>query len=944
MATSQPVPFVPNVNAGTNAPVRNSTNVARDDNTVSSQAARAIRDSNSERIIPQDNVLSQYASYTYNISIYILSPKDYNEIVRTKRFKIPSAQLLMSSGGAPNSSTAGTGTPGGNTGVTGVSPQTQAEATAGRNQFFPLDFYINDVKLTTLQPGKGTRSPHSNTTLNFKIIEPNGISLLPNLHAATQAYIGKDQNYGSQNFCMVIKFYGYDDTGKMVQVQGLKTGSGSTAVVEKWIPFQFTGIKFRIANKLTEYDCSAVCVSNNIATGQSRGTIPYNVEINAPTLREILSGNASYTTTAAAPEPAPRPAAGAAAPKPPPKATAAPKPTIVSGLIEALNQYQELLTGTGEDAAAPGTFLGTATGVFDVADVYDIVFTDPDLENASMLPPGSKPKRQGATLQPQTANQQVNGAVQTSPANSKTTSATAGTSIIQFLDQTIRNSDYIYDQQLKIITVDGVEEKRNDDNGQGVDWYRIGVTADPIRYDPKRRDYAYKITYTVSPYRVNEIKGPNFPSTKFKGTHKKYLYWFTGLNTEILSFEQDFNYLYYIVVNSGQPPPNTTLDFREEAKYAYQPRSNESDQGLAGKTNEAGANAAQQLYSPGDLAKAKLSILGDPAWIHQGEFWFGATEGTGIQQPFFPDGSINTEVQEPLFEIGFNNPVDYDLQSGRMEVGSTDLGANRYVNGANGNGLATYSYIYRAVSVVSTFANGRFTQDLEGVLITFPISAIKNNTAVDSQYTETEQETERLLANLDVANAARTAQNALNRTATSTPGQPSSPATAPARANPAAPSPAAPARPPTSGTQPVGNAAPASNTNAQSGGTTQRPADLSRGYTFSETTFRQKDPAGAKAYRDFQTQKEKEISAAESARLTAQAQRNNNGTVSPRERELIDDRAQTTARLQSQRLAVEKFAPQIQTAGAITFPGTFSPASQQAAAVPRAPQTIGREP
>ena len=119
---------------------------------------------------------------------------------------------------------------------------------------------------------------------------------------------------------------------------------------------------------------------------------------------------------------------------------------------------------------------------------------------------------------------------------------------------------------------------------------------------------------------------------------------------------------------------------------------------------------------------------------------------------------------------------------------------------------------------------------------------------------------------------------------------------------------------------------------------------MSRGYTFSEQTFRQKDPAGAKAYRDFQTQKEKEISAAESARLTAQAQRNNNGTVAPRERELIDQRAQTTARRLSQDLAVKQFATQIQAAGAITFPGTFSPAAQQAAAVPRAPQTIRREP
>jgi hypothetical protein len=941
MATSQPVPFAPNVNAGTNAPVRNPNSAVRDDNTVSSQVARAVRDSNADRIIPQDNILSQYASYTYNISIYIMSPKDYNEIVRTKRFSIPGNQLLISSGGAPNSSTAGTGTPGGNTGVTGVSPDTQANATAGRNQFFPLDFYINDVKLTTLQPGKGTRSPHSNTTLNFKIIEPNGISLLDNLYAATQAYVGKKQNYGAQNFCMVIKFYGYDDTGKMVQAQGLNTGTGGTAVIEKWIPFQFTGIKFRIANRLTEYECSAVCVANNIATGQMRGTIPYNVEINAPTLKEILSGNASYTTTAAAPAITPTVAPGGAAPNPPPKATAAPKPTIVSGLIEALNQYQELLTGTGEDAAAPGTFFGRPTGVFDVADVYDIVFTDPALENASVLPPTGASKAQIPTTQPQNANQQVNGAVQTGAANSKTTSATAGTSIIQFLDQTIRNSTYVYDQQLILYTIEGEEIEQQKDKNQGMDWYRIGVKTEPISYDAKRRDYAYKITYIVSPYRVNEIKGPNFPSTKFRGTHKKYLYWFTGLNSEVLSYEQDFNYLYYVVVNGGQQQPQTLVDFREEAKYGYQTRSNESDQGAAGKVNEPGANAAQQLYSPADLAKAKLSILGDPAWIHQGEFWFGVTEGTGPQQPFFPDGSINTEVQEPLFEIGFNKPVDYDLQSGRMEVSDTDLGANRYVTGEGGNGLASQSYIYRAVSVVSTFANGRFTQDLEGVLVTFPRSAIKANNSVDSQYTETEQETERLLANADVANAARTAQNALNRASTSTPGQPSSPTTAPARANPPTAAPTSPAAAPTSSGQPVGPAAAATNTNAQSGGTRVVTTTES---TLNGDVFRAKDPAGFAAYTNYIADRRKELTSQYEKSLTEQANRNSNGNIPPRQRELIVERAQDRAFVQALDEARIKFDPQIKAAGAGGITTTTNPAAQQGAAVPRAPQTSSREP
>jgi hypothetical protein len=920
MATSQPVPFTPNTNTGTNAPARNVTNTSRDDNTVQSQVAQAVRDSNSDRIIPQDNILSQYASYTYNVSIYIMSPDDYNNIIRTQRFKIPGAQLLMSSGGAPNTPDSGTGAPGGNTGVTGTSPQTQANATAGRNQFFPLDFYLNDIKITSLQPGKGTRSPHANTTLNFKVIEPNGITFLDNLYAATQAYVGKKQNYGSQNFCMVIKFYGYDETGKMVLAQGLGTSTGGTEVIEKWIPFQFTGIKFRIANKLTEYECSAVCVPNNVATGQMRGVIPYNLETQADTLKGILSGSSSWKnppTTSA-----------------PPKANAAPRPILTSGLVEALNLYQEELVGSLPDA--------NTEPKFEVADQYDIVFTDPDIENASLLPPGGVGNALTPTVQPSNSNQQVNGAAQTSAAGSKTVSATAGTSIIQFLDQTIRNSKYIYDQQLKIVTIDGKEEKQNDDLGQGINWFRIGVKAEPIKYDRLRRDYAYKITYIVSPYRVNEVKGPYFPSTKFKGTHKKYLYWYTGLNTEILSYEQDFNYLYYIVINSGQTLPPIDIDFREEAKRAGQTRSNESDQGLAGKTNDAGANAADQLYSPGDLARAKLSILGDPAWIHQNELWFGVTEGAGSQDTFFPDGSINTEIQEPLFEVGFNKPADYNLQSGRMEVNTTGNGANRYTN-ADGNGMASQSYIYRAVSVTSTFANGRFTQDLEGVLVTFPRTAIKvNDAAVDSQFTETQQDTQRLVSNIGTGvNTARGSRNTQTQSTTTAPGQPSSPTTPSVSQNPSAPAINAPAAAPTSSGQPVGAASAANNTNAQSGGTQEVTRTES---TLNGDVFRANDPAGFNAYTSYIQTRSRELATQYETSLTEQANRNSNGNISPRQRELIVESARERASAEASVEARAKFAPQIQAAGAGTVTSTTNPVAQQGAAVPRAPQISSREP
>jgi hypothetical protein len=96
---------------------------------------------------------------------------------------------------------------------------------------------------------------------------------------------------------MVIRFYGYDAQGNLVTAGRTgqdAAGSDVNAVVEKFIPFQFTGIKFRIANRVVEYDCQAVCPQNNVNTGASRGVIPYNIELQSQTLKDLLTGTPTF--------------------------------------------------------------------------------------------------------------------------------------------------------------------------------------------------------------------------------------------------------------------------------------------------------------------------------------------------------------------------------------------------------------------------------------------------------------------------------------------------------------------------------------------------------------------------------------------------------------------------------------------------------------------------
>jgi hypothetical protein len=779
------------------------------------------------RIVPQANSLGKYGSYTYNLSLYIMSKEDYQRTVSSSRISVPGSQLLIQSGGMPGSPATPTPSDSQQLGVTGETVGTKPTS-AGRNQYFPLDFFIDDFTITNLQPGKGTGSANAVTNMKFKIIEPNGISFLDNLYSACEQYVGKKENYASQTYLMIIRFYGYDEKGNLVKVDNgtVDVRTDKNALVEKYIPFQFTKIGFRVANNLTEYNCEAVVPGNNQATGQSRGIIPYNTEIQAETIGGLFGGKASLRvdssniTQTGREEIATESAQdGPGTSSPPPKANAAPKKTITGGLVDALNQFELDLV---------------KAGTFTYPDQYEVIFPDPVISNAKTQPPGVVDKSKTGQPNPTTAGQAKNPATNSMNPTTQTKPSVAGMSIIQFIDQAVKTSTYIYEQQILQYNNESNQPIKNGNAPQLISWYRIGVQALPLQYDPKRNDYSYKITYSINPYLVNDVKSDFFNQSPFRGTHKKYSYWFTGENTEVLDYQQDFNNLYYVVVNGNTPPKNgPILDYRELAKRSYQTRSQESDQGQDGKVNEPAANAATSLYSPADLARVKLSIVGDPAWIAQGEIWRNIRAFS--YTPFFPDGTINYEIQEPLFEIAWNKPVDYELTTGLMNPNQRTNGANQIETLANG---PTQSYIYRAVSVTSSFKQGRFTQDLEGVLVQFPSTAIKQNDkpAEYDPYSSIPTEVPPGVnqRNATPAPAAATYPGAIaNPNVKPTVVQPKNgaPALAPLNstntsAKPAKPavgtSPAAKAsapvaqplknRPPTSGGQPVGNTTPATTT------------------------------------------------------------------------------------------------------------------------------------
>jgi hypothetical protein len=297
------------VGAGTS---RNAADSRGPDNTppASSNTAQQIINQTfaNQRIVAQPNVLDQYASYTYAISWWLLTPGQYNSLT-TGLAPAPGSgnwSLLMQSGGAP---------------------------IKGRNQFFPLDYYLDDLEIETFLMGKGTGMSTNGMTLKFKVVEPNGLTLIQNLYSAVQGaalntsaqttqqaaaggttpgtvnanQTSQAPNYGAAQYCLTIEFYGYDDRGNLIApARGQVSTTGQLAttnpqsVIKKYYPFLIENITFRTMANQVEYYVMGNPVPYDTGTSQARGTIPFAFQLSGQTVGQLLQGGPATPATAQA--------------------------------------------------------------------------------------------------------------------------------------------------------------------------------------------------------------------------------------------------------------------------------------------------------------------------------------------------------------------------------------------------------------------------------------------------------------------------------------------------------------------------------------------------------------------------------------------------------------------------------------------------------------------
>jgi hypothetical protein len=232
-----------------------------------------------------------------------VDPQAWKNTIQNIRVGLNGYYLLARSGGNPLSESVSMSF----TGVTNEN-NTNAKTTASRSPYFKLDYYLDNLNIETgYGSGIDTSGPIEFMNLSFTVTEPNGLTLPKNLYAAVADLYSNlvdpnvRANYAAGMYCLAIRFYGYDEAGKLVQP--ITSGAGNqdpNAVVEKFVFFQLASLEYSMTSKAVEYKITGAAPSTAVGFSASRGSIPFNAQFTGATVKDVLVGQIQQVTATVA--------------------------------------------------------------------------------------------------------------------------------------------------------------------------------------------------------------------------------------------------------------------------------------------------------------------------------------------------------------------------------------------------------------------------------------------------------------------------------------------------------------------------------------------------------------------------------------------------------------------------------------------------------------------
>ena len=655
---------------------------------------------------PTDNPLHAYTSYTYGLSLHMLTPADYKRLLESPGTKFKPNNTLISSANRYSSS-------------------------PPRDKAFADDFYFDNCKVTTNIGLSAAQRGTNALKINFTLIEPYGMTFVNRL--LDLSVRAKIPNYLDIPYLLEINFFGADDKGMYAKLDAQT----------KLIPIRIINIKIKAGTKGSEYAIDAVPYSQ-MAHLESLSATKANFEISSRTVGDYFATGAASKTFAA-------------------------DQTTVNNIIDfslgereaAKNDKTRTSPGstgaTPAGAAPPATVkAGSFTNAFNLWQEYDVKLgfqrvadeiafvIDPDISAAAITEPLKVNPARVAISAADIADAEL-GAAMTANARSANKpkpiggdftkgffNINAGTNVVTVINNMVTNSDFIKKQLGAALKAAPKDAKMPETAaaaykmaGGPINWFKIKTKIDLKEYDARRGVYGKKITFYINKYKHYEARYPGITKSSPKGSVKDYNFMYTGLNKDVIDFSIEFNSLFASLV-TGDGTKQTQLVTNPAAStggggtgedlpgYSMSPQqltylastmasiTGGSDDDIL---KQRAANYAQNIYqgSQGDMCQLKLKILGDPQFIKQDEILWSPDKIPGGTKYLGGElGSISMDTGEIHCKVNFKTPVDIDETSGLLRKDS--VWKDVYFSG-----------FYQILMVESEFRQGKFTQMLECV-------------------------------------------------------------------------------------------------------------------------------------------------------------------------------------------------------------------------------------
>jgi hypothetical protein len=674
------------------------------------------------------NPLSKLASYTYQISWYMITPDAYAEFVNSGRKKIDG---LKTTGATSDVNPTGAGSGAYLVAQSGGINNKVSRRAPG----FELDYYIDNLRFTTVMGTKGTGTDTSAiTNFNFTITEPYGFSFLTNLKRAgdalksyTDSTAYKDLSNQFKNiYILGIRFYGYDINGNLINSQDSLYGApldpaGTDALFEQYYDMEISNVKFKLDGKTVVYNIEAVSINAQALLGTKRGRIPTGVKVQGKNVNDALQGP--------------------------------------DGLITKLNQIEQgKVSKSKPDANVPNRYKIVYQGDAESRIGLASMVTQSDLDKIKW--PGSGAKTTSESTDAKSAKPP--------DPNERMMIFNNDVGIVQAIENIIKRSAYM-ENALKTVYANAKQPDPNQKNNTQVTkdnplplaWFNVNSNIVKCDWDSKIGDWAYEQEFVISVYEIPSVATPFAPDqTKYYGPHKRYDYYFTGQNSEILDYQLTFDNLFFNTVlgieekdfksstaaqnpgaervneestadtNSGSATGNTKTTSGNTGQKADAPPPGAKD--TSAGTAKAGGTAVKtgvkskgdrtgtlavglevqnsivtSLHDVGAYANGKIKILGDPDFLVRD----AATSVTELYNKFYDtDGyTISANGGQVFIEVAFKEAVDYKNSTGLMEINENIFFLNypQYIKD-----MTQGAVIWEVTQVDSSFASGKFEQTL----------------------------------------------------------------------------------------------------------------------------------------------------------------------------------------------------------------------------------------